>query len=1836
MQSPPKPRHPVRSALAVSTACGLALLGLPAASAAEADTWSFDFGTPSSPVGDGWTAINEGTSYAAEAGYGIVAAAGSTPVSRHRSTATADAVNDDFVLGTAWGFALDVPNGSYQVEIRSGDPLAGTSTTKTKISLEGEVAGTIQARQSVSTQTWQTTVKDGQLTIDVSGEGAGGYVNAIVVTATAGETPPTTPPATAPPTTPPPTAPSSTIAAPTAVRMAHVTEGSIQLRWNEVKDALGYVVSRSDTVGGSYTKVAETKEDVFATDKVDTTKTRYYKVQAKDAAGLSQPSAAAASSLSSPSAGFPAAGNLTLDFGSGTLAANAVRIDATTAYATDKRAGFVDPAAVTATDRGGSDALRSDFATVGDTEFVLDLPNGDYTVDLIAGDAAGATDISITAEQMVKVQQTAKAAGQYLEMSFDIAVVDGQLNLDFGGTAANLNALVLTQKTPRPAGTKPTVWVTGDSTVQSYTADYAPQAGWGQMLDRYLSDGVTVENKAIGGRSSKNFISQGRLDEVLRSIRPGDYLFVQFGHNDNSKGVDDRYAAPADYAEYLRSYIDGARQRGATPVLVTPVSRRSFNPDTGKFNVSFPEYVAAATALAAETGTDLVDLSASSRAYLDSVGPEAALSVFLHVPAGVYPSRPSGTADDTHFQDYGAIQMARLIAADVAKLDIPLAGQVEEAEPPAAVPSAPAKLVAGNISNAGAQLTWTKVDGADIYKVFRKDAAAGETGWILVATSTLAQAAVGNLAEGASYEFRVVAVNAKGDSTPSNVVRVATKAPLFKFDVQLAGNPLMPGYLEASEKSLYTKEKGWGFLSIAGLGGRDRGTNFDPAPNNLERDFLLPTAAHEFAVDVSNGSYAVKTYNGDWIGTSKSDVRIEGKDFGASNAGKGSVSAKLSQPVQVLDGQLNLVMTGSSSRLNGIEITPLLLAPSALTAADVSIGESAATVTLAWAGTDTGSYRVYRKSSTAAKAEALGDVTAPAFTDSHAEIGLEYSYHVVALDASGAESVPSNTIEVATVDGSVAKAAVPGKPTVGAVNKNDVSLSWQPAAGALFYQVFRADAKADGSFGDFKLLGRSRATSYSDKTVLTTIAYKYAVASVNGGGVSEMSEPVTAEAVTKLVRQAERLDRAPVAVQTEKGNYVGWRMLGLDPEAIAFNVYRDGVKITDKPVTGSTNVLDAEGAAGASYRISTVLNGAELWAGEPFAVWNAQTMDVPLDKPADDYTKDGQPYSYRASDASIGDVDGDGSYEIILKWDPSISKDNSQAGYTGIVYVDAYKLDGTRLWRINLGKNIRAGAHYTQFQVYDLDGDGKAEVTMKTADGTVDGAGTVIGDARADHRNSGGYVLTGPEFLTVFNGETGAAVDTIDYTPERGDVAAWGDAYGNRVDRFLAGVAHLDGEHPSVIFSRGYYTRTVVAAYDFDGTTLSKRWVFDSNTAGEEYRGQGNHQFSVADVDGDQKDEIVFGSMTLDDNGSVLYNTKLGHGDALHVSDLDPSRPGLEVFAVHEEAPSKHGIGATFRDAATGEVLWSIPATKDTGRGAAADIDPNHPGAEAWAIGGTVAWNSPVGELHAANGDLIGTSIPAANFLTWWDGDLLREITDHAWTEETRTGVPTISKWDWTTSTSKEIYRASGTLSNNDTKGNPSLQADLFGDWREELVTRLDDSSALRIATTVDLTDHRLRTLQSDPVYRAGVAWQNTAYNQPPHTSYFLGAGMTTPPAPRIAYTGSEPAPGQPVNPEPSFTPEPAGKSSLKKASQLDLGLGSLKLPRGASRVTLMNLEPGEWFYVYLNESGLGWHKALGDGTVQVTTPDSTRPGDNKVVLFNGAGSLHGWEGLKVTGPPVK
>ncbi|MFD6714911.1 integrin [Micromonospora sp. TSRI0369] len=577
-------------------------------------------------------------------------------------------------------------------------------------------------------------------------------------------------------------------------------------------------------------------------------------------------------------------------------------------------------------------------------------------------------------------------------------------------------------------------------------------------------------------------------------------------------------------------------------------------------------------------------------------------------------------------------------------------------------------------------------------------------------------------------------------------------------------------------------------------------------------------------------------------------------------------------------------------------------------------------------------------------------------------------------------------------------------------------------------------------------------------------------------------------------KQMEKLDRGLVSVRSGSGNLVSWRLLGTETTGVSFNLYRGGTKVNASPITGATTYLDSGAAAGSAYTVRAVVNGAEQAASAPALQFANGYLDVPIQPPPGGTTPSGEGYSYSANDASVGDLDGDGRYEFVLKWDPSNAKDNSQSGYTGNVYVDAYTLTGARLWRIDLGRNIRAGAHYTQFQVYDYDGDGDAEVAMKTADGTRSGTGQVIGNGSADHRNSSGYVLAGPEYLTMFDGRTGAALSTVDYDPPRGTVSSWGDSYGNRVDRFLAGTAYLDGQRPSLIMARGYYTRAVVAAWDFRDGTLRKRWTFDSNASGNgAAAGQGNHQLSVADVDNDGRQEIVYGAATIDDNGRLLYSTGNGHGDALHVGDLDPSRSGLEVFKVDEDGSKPSSWMA---DARTGQILWQTAPNGDNGRGVSGDVWAGSPGAE--------SWSSAVDGLLNTRGQNVGRKPSSANFLIWWDGDPVRELLDATKIDKYGTGGET------------RLLTGSGVASNNGTKSTPALSADLLGDWREEVVWRTSDSTALRIYSTPVTTGLRLPTLMHDPQYRVAVAWQNTAYNQPPHPGFYLGDGMSTPPAPNI------------------------------------------------------------------------------------------------------------------------
>jgi len=536
-------------------------------------------------------------------------------------------------------------------------------------------------------------------------------------------------------------------------------------------------------------------------------------------------------------------------------------------------------------------------------------------------------------------------------------------------------------------------------------------------------------------------------------------------------------------------------------------------------------------------------------------------------------------------------------------------------------------------------------------------------------------------------------------------------------------------------------------------------------------------------------------------------------------------------------------------------------------------------------------------------------------------------------------------------------------------------------------------------------------------------------------------------------RKYQSLDRGVVAVNNglsaSSPVFISWRLLAQDPDSIRFNLY------CNTGGTGNYNLLNTSGPLinthfstlldkvpnNSLLCVAPVIGGVEGTRSLPYRFKHQTYRSIYLDITYSDFLSH---TDYTTKFIWPADLDGDGEYEIVVKWDPTNAQDNSYYGITGKVYLDAYKLDGTQLWRIDLGKNIRAGAHYTQFLVYDFDGDGLAELVCKTAPGTVDGLGAnvIMGNdnPNADYRSltytatsgSGmlGTIQKGPEYLTLFNGKTGAEQHTIAYNPVRGTVSSWGDSYANRADRFLACVAYLDGQKPSAVMCRGYYAKTTLTAYDVVDRKLVQRWLYNSGTtAGVGAYGQGNHNLSVADVDADGKDEIIYGACAIDDNGALLYRTGHGHGDAMHVSDIDPETPGLEVWTVHEDKASAYGY--ELHEAGTGKVLWGTYTGSDVGRGLSADIDARYSGLETW---------STASGVLSCKGATVSTKRPSVNFRIYWDGDLQDELLDGT----------VISKWNG--SGTSNLFAPSGVGSCNSTKKTPNLTADLFGDWREELV----------------------------------------------------------------------------------------------------------------------------------------------------------------------------------------
>lgn len=589
----------------------------------------------------------------------------------------------------------------------------------------------------------------------------------------------------------------------------------------------------------------------------------------------------------------------------------------------------------------------------------------------------------------------------------------------------------------------------------------------------------------------------------------------------------------------------------------------------------------------------------------------------------------------------------------------------------------------------------------------------------------------------------------------------------------------------------------------------------------------------------------------------------------------------------------------------------------------------------------------------------------------------------------------------------------------------------------------------------------------------------------------------------------EKLSRGLIGIPTEEGMYFSWRMTLEDAAGLQFDLYRssDGgaeVKLNKEPIDRTSDFLDrtVDYTVDNRWTLKATTGEVATWTRLKGEKRNPY-LSIPVCKPEDGEIA-GESFTYTANDCSVGDLDGDGEYEIILKWSPSNSKRPPQRGFTGNTYLDAYKMDGRRLWRIDLGPNVRSGAATTNFLVFDFDGDGCAEICCKTGDGTVDGLGHRIGDAQADWRTwdkkspTYGKIVNGPEYLTVFEGRTGKELDSKEYIPTRYPLDGWGGVGGNcgndntggRSDRFTAGVAFLDGKTPSPIMVRGWYGRTVVAAWTFTNGALKHTWTFDSAAPGwEAYSGMGNHSVTVADFDGDGCDEICVGAMTVDHDGKGLFTTGLRHGDALHAGRFIPSRQGMQVFGVHENEGDNEIVKRTpavaMFDGATGEIIWQDGLGQDAGRGVAADIDPRYDGAECWCnIGGL---------RRGDTGEIISNRKPdSCNFTIYWDADPLAELLDHV----------SISKWNWNAESTDLLLKAEGVVSNNGTKGNPCLSGDILGDWREEVIWPSEDQTELRIySTTIPAVDRRA-TWMNDRQYRLAIAWQNVAYNQPPHPSF--------------------------------------------------------------------------------------------------------------------------------------
>lgn len=1502
------------------------------------------------------------------------------------------------------------------------------------------------------------------------------------------------------------------------------------------------------------------------------------------------------------------------------------------------------------------------------SSFDMAVANADYQVQVtLTNPTDAAYTAYLEAEDVTKFFDKASgfevAPGATVTKEFTTVVVDGELSLKFlaetetgGAQTVYVSNVKITRLATNAVGQKPTIYLASDSTVQTYEDYYDPQTGWGETLalffggevqERpatdcgysqarvYEADNVIVENRAIGGRSSKSFVEEGKLEDLLEDIRPGDYLFVQWGHNDATKARPNRYVSPADFGQWIQYYIDGARQRGAIPVLVTPVARYSYSDKDNSFVGNFEEYGDVMRTMGPQQGVPVIDLTARSVALCNSFGKDGAKSLFLMVEAGEYAGAWAGGANDsTHLQWYGAYKFAQCVAqgikdnSELSDLASKVVMQI-----PDNVPEKVTGFKSVTVGASSVTLGWDAAEGAELYYIYRKALAEGETA-DSVDFSTAEKYSVSSKAgytdsgceSGVTYVYAVRGFNEKGLGEFSDKVTVKTKAAGYKFDFNYGNSPTLAGWTGVGENEKYDDAKGYGFTTAPG-NGRDRGVVAEVPDTTgplgeMGRDFVLGNSV--FEVKVPNGDYEVTLYAADLIkggSTIKSNFTAEGGSIGTVSA-KQSIGS-LTATVRVTDGKLTI---GNDGYMTGLTVTQVLAAPTGLTAFEPVVQGSNYTFQLNFTGVDEATaYNVYRKGTTDKDFALVKSFTVQQDKDDQlgcraqsVRLGDTYQYYMTCITPIG-ESAPSEICTIkAVLDGVPAPAAPQNvrctDPAEGVTDlQRYVTIEWDSvgsvtgtsgdAAGktynVILYNVYRSDkAEGEKGFKEFVKVGTSETTSFTDDTVATNIPYYYKVTAVNAGGEGERSEvcktPVTGSFVTG--GRENYGDRALVAINLSGGKgaqtlvsatgpdgqeltsgvYLSWRAFEADMNGkelnTTFDVYCNGSPIA----TGVkvTNMVYQGGTAGDVYKVVGSNDGSIGVHSVDTQCWSNQYLDMRLYCPADETMPNGTTCSFSANDMSVGDLDGDGDLELIVKWYPSNAQDNSRDGYTGNTYLDGYDVNWATgsvslLWRINLGINIRSGAHYTQFQVWDYDGDGKAEIAVKTGDGTTSYKstdGTVSGLVRADsdkyegyvgaaddtllnisenhgtencdYRLSNGYVAPaeGHEFFSIFNGEDGTkAADDVLYEPFGGNATAWGDSsdgYRNRIDRFLSATAYLDGETPFAVFCRGYYTRTCLTAYymkdtdgDGVGDTIDIYWKFDTKDAGSQYEAQGNHGLSINDVDNDGMDEILYGSLAIDHDGSVKWCTFQQHGDAMHVSDWIPWNPGLEVMQVHEDMRE---WDVEIHDAETGEVLMGYQTGRDTGRGVAADIDPTSVGAEWWSIAGPnwkpeggedePSWDSTRGVVYSAaskgkdNLIALSPSTPASNFSIFWDGDLLSEVLDHKFDSGPYVPVGVvISKWDYENSKQETMLYSEEIWSNNGTKGNVGLAADILGDWREEILTRTSgDPNVVRLYTTTIQTDYVVPCLLENLAYREGVAWQNVGYNQPANLSYLLSEGLVT------------------------------------------------------------------------------------------------------------------------------